>query len=103
MTFGCALSAAGILLTAVTTGTVPQQAAGAEKNPAIQQIVNKIVHAAYGAFGHGLDLALMAAGALMIGAALVSSLTLGVRRPPSVVSRTGSDRGRVPAVDPSVS
>ena len=54
------------VVTAVTTGAVNGKAAIASRNPAIASIVHKVVHAAYGAFSHGLDLSLLMAGALML-------------------------------------
>ena len=46
-------------------------------NATIQEIINKVVIAAYGAFGHGLDLALLAAGALLAASAVVAYFTAG--------------------------
>jgi len=71
-----------LVITAVTTGTVGQQAASFHTtSKAVQAIVNKVVGAAYGAFGHGLELALLASGALMVLSALVAGLTVTVHRP----------------------
>ena len=58
------------VIAAVTTGSLglPGGRTQAGKgNASIQQIINKVGSAAYGAFGHGLDLALLAAGALLTG------------------------------------
>jgi len=85
------LSAIGIppsyrsqVIAAVTTGSLGSQAAGSagKGNASIQQIINKVVAAAYGAFGHGLDLALLASGALLLGSAVVAYFT-AARLPPA--------------------
>jgi hypothetical protein len=51
-----------LVISAVTTGSIGSQARGSagKGNASIQEIINKVVSAAYGAFGHGLDLALTA-------------------------------------------
>jgi EmrB/QacA subfamily drug resistance transporter len=68
------------VVTAVTTGTAGSQAsAAASKNPAVASIVHKVVTAAYGAFSHGLDLALLAAATLMLVGALVAVATMPSR------------------------
>ncbi len=65
------------VVTAVTTGNVSGPAASAAgKNPAIASIVHKVVQAAYGAFSQGLDISLLAAGALMLVGALVALATM---------------------------
>ncbi len=78
------LSAIGIppsyrseVIAAVTTGSLGSKAAGSagKGNASIQEIINKVVTAAYGAFGHGLDLALLASGALLLGSAVVAYFT----------------------------
>ncbi len=82
------LSAIGIpkqfqneVIVAVTTGTFGTQAAkAAGGNAAVATIVHKIESAAYGAFAHGLDLSLMAAGALMLLSALVAAASMPGRR-----------------------
>jgi hypothetical protein len=80
------------VVTAVTTGTFNSQAAGAAaSNKDIAAIVHKILAAAYGAFSHGLDLALMIAGALMLASAVVALVTLRV--PPSVQARAAEGGG----------
>jgi EmrB/QacA subfamily drug resistance transporter len=69
------------VITAVTTGNVnvnQQVPASLRSNKAIEQIVNRVIHAAYGAFAHGLDIALMMAGALMLLSALVALVSLRV-------------------------
>jgi len=65
------------IITAVTTGTFNEQASNAVGgNKALQQIVNRIVNAAYGAFSHSLDIALMMAAALMLLSAVVAVLSI---------------------------
>jgi len=65
------------VIAAVTTGSIGSQARGSagKGNASIQEIINKVVAAAYGAFGHGLDLALTASGALLLASAVVAYLT----------------------------
>ncbi len=64
------------VVSAVTTGTYQSQAQSATaKNPAITHIVNEVVSAAYGAFGHGLNLSLDIAGGLLLASAVVALLT----------------------------
>jgi len=41
--------------------------------------VNEVTQAAYIAFGHGLDAALSAAGAMMLACGIVAALTMRVR------------------------
>jgi predicted MFS family arabinose efflux permease len=73
------------VITAVTTGSLGSQARGSagKGNASIQEIIDKVVSAAYGAFGHGLDLALSASFALLLLSAVVAWLT-------------GTHRGRHP-------
>lgn len=80
-----------LVITAVTTGSVSKQAAAVQGNKSLQVIVDKVTNAAYGAFAHGLDLSLLAAGALMVLAFIVSLLTTRVSRP----DRASGD-GRLP-------
>jgi hypothetical protein len=61
------------VITAITTGTVGSQAAGAEHNRAIAGIVRKVVAAAYGAFQNGLDISLAISAALMFTAAVAAA------------------------------
>jgi EmrB/QacA subfamily drug resistance transporter len=68
------------VVTAVTTGTVSGQASAASKNPAIAAIVHRVVHAAYAAFSHGLDLSLTIAASFMIAGAVIAAFTLEPRR-----------------------
>jgi EmrB/QacA subfamily drug resistance transporter len=65
------------VVAAVTSGSIGSQAAAVsgKTNAAIQQIINKVVGAAYGAFAHGLDLALLASGALLLASAVVTYFT----------------------------
>jgi hypothetical protein len=63
----------GQVITAVTTGTFSQQASAAVGgSKSLQEIVNKVVAAAFGAFSNGLDIALMMAASLMLVSALVA-------------------------------
>ena len=66
------------VVTAVTTGSIGGQATSAEHNKAIASIVDKVVTAAYGAFGNGLDISLDIAAALMLLSAIAA--VLWVRR-----------------------
>ena len=65
------------VITAVTTGSIGSQARGSagKGNASIQEIINKVVTAAYGAFGHGLDLALTASFAVLLASAVVAWFT----------------------------
>ena len=56
----------GGVITAVTTGTFSTQAKQFKGTPAITKIVNEVTQAAFVAFGRGLDVALSAAGAMML-------------------------------------
>ena len=84
------LSALGIppafrseVIAAVTTGSVGSQAAKVGKvSESIQQIITKVEGAAYGAFGHGLDLALLASGAMLLASAVVAYFTAPRSAPP---------------------
>jgi len=67
------------VITAVTTGTFSAQAKQFKGTPAIVKIVNEVTQAAYVAFGHGLDAALSAAGAMMFVCAIVAGLTMHAR------------------------
>ncbi len=74
------------VIAAVTTGSLGSQAASTKVgkgNASIQEIINKVVTAAYGAFGHGLDLSLLAAGTLLAASAVVAFFTAGRRAPAS--------------------
>jgi hypothetical protein len=70
------------VIAAVTTGSLGSQAASTKVgkgNASIQEIINKVVSAAYGAFGHGLDLSLLAAGTLLTASAVVAYVTASRR------------------------
>jgi EmrB/QacA subfamily drug resistance transporter len=69
------------VVAAVTTGTYQDQAkSAAAKDPAVTRIVNELVSAAYGAFGHGLNLSLDIAGALLLASAPLALATVYGRR-----------------------
>jgi len=66
------------VIAAITTGSLGSQAASTSAgkgNASIQHIIDKVVSAAYGAFGHGLDLSLLAAGTLLTASAVVAYFT----------------------------
>ena len=62
-----------IVIKAVTTGAVPKDTSGGP--PGASEIVAKVIHAAEGAFSSGLDVALVLAGSMLLGAALVAAST----------------------------
>jgi hypothetical protein len=64
-----------LVLQAVTTGAVPKGAG--QGGGANATIVAQVIHAAYDAFGSGLDLALTLAGAMLLGAAGIAWVTTG--------------------------
>jgi EmrB/QacA subfamily drug resistance transporter len=64
------------VIAAVTTGTFNSQGRQFRGTPAITQIVHEVIQAAYIAFGHGLDAALSAAGAMMLACAIVALFTM---------------------------
>jgi len=64
------------VIAAVTTGTFNSQARQFRGTPAITKIVHEVIQAAYVAFGHGLDAALSAAGAMMLACAIVALFTM---------------------------
>jgi EmrB/QacA subfamily drug resistance transporter len=70
------------IINAVTNGAVNAQAKAfsSQSNAAIQTIINKVVTAAYTAFGHGLDVALTLAAVMLVTSALVAWVT-GTREP----------------------
>ena len=70
------------IIAAVTNGAVNTQAKAfsSQSSAAIQAIVNKVVNAAYDAFGHGLDIALTFASVLLVTSAVVA-WTTGTREP----------------------
>jgi EmrB/QacA subfamily drug resistance transporter len=65
------------IITAITTGTAASQADAISKHSsaAIKQIINEVVNAAYGALTHGLEIALVASGILLLVSALVAYLS----------------------------
>jgi EmrB/QacA subfamily drug resistance transporter len=67
------------VLAALTTGTFSSQAKAFRSTPAIDKIVIEVTHAAYAAFGRGLNVALSAAGAMMLACAIVALVTMGPR------------------------
>ncbi len=70
-----------LVVSAVTTGTYKSQAKTATaKSPAITHIVNEVISAAYGAFGHGLNISLNIAGGLLLGSAVLALATVYGRR-----------------------
>jgi EmrB/QacA subfamily drug resistance transporter len=72
------------VIAGVTTGSLGSQAAATKVgkgNASIQEIINKVVSAAYGAFGHGLDLSLLAAGSLLMASAVVAYFTVSRSAP----------------------
>jgi predicted MFS family arabinose efflux permease len=81
---GIPASYRGEVIAAVTTGSLGSQAAGSagKGNASIQEIINKVVTAAYGAFSHGLDLALLASGSLLLASAVVAYFTAARVPPP---------------------
>ncbi len=78
-----------VVITDVTTGSISSNAAKfGKENRSLQVIIDKVVGAAYGAFSHGLDLALLAAGALLLASAVVAYFTAAsVREAPSIGQR----------------
>ena len=62
-----------IVISAVETGSVHSEANAYHGGGSPEAIVNKVV-AAYGAFGSGLDLALLTAGSLVLAAAVIAAL-----------------------------
>jgi EmrB/QacA subfamily drug resistance transporter len=71
------------VIAAITTGSLGSQAKGVagKSSAAIQQIITKVENAAYGAFGHGLELALLSSGALLAASAVLAYFA-GARKPP---------------------
>jgi hypothetical protein len=70
-----------LVVSAVTTGAYQGEAkAATAKNHAITHIVNEVVSAAYGAFGHGLHLSLNIAGGLLLASAILAMVTVYGRR-----------------------
>ena len=93
-----------IVIAAVESGTVGSQAKAYHGGGSLQTIVNQVVTSAYGAFGAGLDLALLMAASILLLACIIAAVGLrkltpavvGVdRRLPGASARLGPDR-RVP-------
>ncbi|MCU1363040.1 MAG: major facilitator superfamily transporter [Acidimicrobiaceae bacterium] len=65
------------IITAVITGTVNSRAESESKGSgaAVRHIINEVVHAAYGAFTHGLNLALSISGLLLVASAGIAYFT----------------------------
>ena len=82
------------MISAVTTGSIGSQARGSagKGNASIQEIINKVVSAAYGAFAHGLDLALTASFALLLLSAVVAWFTGSYN--PAHPAGAGDERSR---------
>jgi EmrB/QacA subfamily drug resistance transporter len=84
-----------IVISAVETGSVHSQASAYHGGGSLQVIVNQVVAAAYGAFGNGLNLALLMAASLVLLAAVVAALGVPGRRPSKdVPSDSQSDTER---------
>jgi hypothetical protein len=67
----------GLVINAITTGTFSQQekALSGHTTAAIQQVINRVVHAAYDAFSTGLNWALTISCFLLLASALVAYFT----------------------------
>jgi EmrB/QacA subfamily drug resistance transporter len=63
-----------LVISAVEGGTVSSQQHAYKGGGSLQAIVNEVVTAAYGAFGSGLDLALLTAASLILLAAVVAAI-----------------------------
>jgi EmrB/QacA subfamily drug resistance transporter len=65
------------IITAVITGSVNSEAAAEshESSAAVRAIIKKVVSAAYGAFAHGLDIALTASGLLLLVSGFIAYFT----------------------------
>jgi predicted MFS family arabinose efflux permease len=76
-----------IVIAAVESGTVGSQAKAYHGGGSLQTIVNQVVASAYGAFGAGLDLALLMAAAMLFLACIIAAVGLrALRRRPSQVA-----------------
>jgi hypothetical protein len=65
-----------IVIAAVESGTVGSQSKAYNGGGSLQTIVNEVVKAAYGAFGAGLDLALLMGASLLLLAGVVAAVGL---------------------------
>ena len=74
---GIPLSYRSEIIAAVTTGTISAQekAMMGKSSAAINKIIQKVVNAAYGAFAHGLDIALSISVLLLVVSAIVAYFT----------------------------
>jgi hypothetical protein len=70
-----------IVITAISTGRVPGSGSSVRhnSNPAIQTLINKVINAAFGAFGDALHQALLLSGVLILVGAVVAVTTLARR------------------------
>jgi hypothetical protein len=83
-----------LVVSAVTTGAYQGEAkAATAKNHAITHIVNEVVSAAYGAFGHGLHLSLDIAGGLLLASTVLALATVYGRR--IHLERVNSEEGHL--------
>jgi hypothetical protein len=64
------------VISAVESGTVHSQATAYKGGGSLQAIVNQVVSAAYGAFGSGLDLALLTSASLLLLACVLAGIGL---------------------------
>jgi hypothetical protein len=65
-----------IVIAAVESGTVGSQANAYHGGGSLQVIVNQVVASAYGAFGAGLDLALLTAASMLLLASVIAAVGL---------------------------
>ncbi len=86
------------VLAAVTTGSLGSQAKAFEgkQSAAVKHIIDEVVNAAYGAFSHGLDLALSISGALLLASGIVVFFAI---RPGA--SPEDADSDEEPVAEPS--
>jgi EmrB/QacA subfamily drug resistance transporter len=83
-----------LVVSAVTTGTYQGEAkAATAQNHAITHLVDEVVSAAYGAFGHGLTISLNIAGVLLLASAVLAVTTVYGRR--IHLERVNSDNGHL--------
>jgi EmrB/QacA subfamily drug resistance transporter len=86
-----------IVIAAVESGTVHSQASGYNGGGSLQAIVNEVVASAYGAFGDGLDLALLMASSMLFFACVIAAVGLRkltpASRPDQLVSAEANPRG----------
>jgi EmrB/QacA subfamily drug resistance transporter len=83
-----------LVVSAVTTGTYQGEAkAATAQNHAIAHLVDEVVSAAYGAFGHGLTISLNIAGVLLLASAILAVTTVYGRR--IHLERVNSEKGHL--------